>query len=123
LEYDPNRSAFIALVVYRDGEKRYILAPVGLRKGDQVLSSEEAEIRPGNHLPLRNMPLGTEMHNIELNPGAGGKLVRSAGSMAQLIAKEGSSAQLRLPSGEVRIVGLNCHATVGQVSIPIMKTS
>src|SRR5262249_18846414 len=81
-------------------------------------SSEEAEIRPGNHLPLRNMPLGTEMHNIELNPGAGGKLVRSAGSMAQLIAKEGSSAQLRLPSGEVRIVGLNCRATVGQVSNP-----
>lgn len=118
LEYDPNRSAFIALVVYRDGEKRYILAPVGLRKGDQVLSSEEADIRPGNHLPLRNMPLGTELHNIELNPGAGGKLVRSAGSMAQLIAKEGAAAQLRLPSGEVRIVGLDCRATVGQVSNP-----
>lgn len=118
LEYDPNRSAFIALVVYRDGEKRYILAPVGLNKGDQVLSSEEAEIRPGNHLPLRNMPLGTELHNIELNPGAGGKLVRSAGNMAQLIAKEGSAAQLRLPSGEVRIVSLNCRATVGQVSNP-----
>jgi large subunit ribosomal protein L2 len=118
LEYDPNRSAFIALVVYRDGDKRYILAPVGLRKGDQVLSSEEADIRPGNHLPLRNMPLGTELHNIELNPGAGGKLVRSAGSMAQLVAKEGSAAQLRLPSGEVRIVGLDCRATVGQVSNP-----
>jgi large subunit ribosomal protein L2 len=118
LQYDPNRSAFIALVVYRDGDKRYILAPVGLRAGDQVLASDEAEIRPGNHLPLRYMPLGTELHNIELNPGAGGQMVRSAGSMAQLIAKEGSYAQLRLPSGEVRVVSLNCRATVGQVSNP-----
>lgn len=116
LEYDPNRSAFIALIVYRDGEKRYMLAPVGLKAGDAVLSSDEAEIRPGNHLPLRNMPLGTELHNIELNPGAGGQMVRSAGSMAQLVAKEGSHAQLRLPSGEVRIVSLDCRATVGQVS-------
>lgn len=116
IQYDPNRSAFIALIVYRDGDRRYILAPVGLRVGDPVLSSEEAEIRPGNHLPLRNMPLGTELHNVELNPGAGGRMVRSAGSMAQLIAKEGSLAQLRLPSGEVRTVSLECHATVGQVS-------
>lgn len=118
VEYDPNRSAFIALVIYKDGERRYILAPVGLRQGDQVLSSEEADIRPGNHLPLRNMPLGTELHNIELNPGAGGKLVRSAGNMAQLIAKEGAMAQLRMPSGEVRMIALDCRATVGQVSNP-----
>lgn len=118
LQYDPNRSAFIALIVYRDGEKRYILAPTNLHVGDSVLSSDEAEIRPGNNLPLRNMPLGTELHNIELNPGAGGQLVRSAGSMAQLVAKEGASAQLRLPSGEVRTVSLDCRATVGQVSNP-----
>jgi large subunit ribosomal protein L2 len=116
IQYDPNRSAFIALVVYRDGDKRYMLAPVGLKVGDPVLSSEDAEIRPGNHIPLRNIPLGTELHNIELNPGAGGKMVRSAGGMAQLVAKEGSLAQLRLPSGEVRMVSLNCRATIGQVS-------
>ena len=116
LQYDPNRSAFIALVVYKDGEKRYILAPVGLRVGDWVVSSDEAEIRPGNHLPVRNIPVGTEIHNVELNPGAGGQMVRSAGSMAQLIAKEGTTAQIRLPSGEVRMVSLNCHATIGQVS-------
>lgn len=116
LQYDPNRSAFIALVVYKDGEKRYILAPVGLRVGDWVVSSDEAEIRPGNHLPVRNIPVGTEIHNVELNPGAGGQMVRSAGSMAQLIAKEGTMAQIRLPSGEVRMVSLNCHATIGQVS-------
>ncbi len=116
LQYDPNRTAFIALIVYRDGERRYILAPVGLRVGDPVLASEEAEIRPGNHLPLRNIPLGTEIHNIELSPRAGGRLVRSAGGMAQLVAKEGSAAQIRMPSGEVRMVGLNCWATIGQVS-------
>ncbi len=116
IEYDPNRSSFISRIVYRDGERRYILAPVGLRVGDSVLSADEAEIRPGNHLPLRNIPLGTEIHNIELNPGAGGQLVRSAGGMAQLIAKEGGYAQIRLPSGEVRMANLNCRATIGQVS-------
>lgn len=116
VEYDPNRSAFISLIVYKDGERRYILAPVGLRVGDPVLSSDEADIRPGNHLAVRNIPVGTEIHNIELYPGAGGQLVRSAGSMAQLIAKEGDQAQIRLPSGEVRIVSMNCRATIGQVS-------
>ena len=116
LEYDPNRSAFIALVVYRDGERRYILAPVGLSVGDGVLSADEADIRPGNSLPVKNVPVGTEIHNIELNPGAGGQIVRSAGSMAQLVAKEGSHAQIRLPSGEVRLIPLNCRVTVGQVS-------
>ena len=116
LEYDPNRSAFIALVLYKDGERRYILAPIGLRVGDPVLSSEEAEIRPGNHLALRNIPVGTEIHNIEMSAGVGGQLVRSAGAMAQLVAKEGMHAQIRLPSGEVRLVSLNCRATIGQVS-------
>ncbi len=116
LEYDPNRSAFIALVLYRDGERRYILAPVGLSVGSPVISSDEAEIRPGNHLSLRSIPMGTEIHNIELQPGVGGQLVRSAGSMAQLVAKEGSHAQIRLPSGEVRLVPLECHATIGQLS-------
>lgn len=116
LQYDPNRSSFIALIVYCDGEKRYIIAPVGLGVGDPVLSSDEAEIRPGNHLPLRNIPIGTEIHNLELKIGAGGQLVRSAGSMAQLVAKEGAWAQVRLPSSEVRLVSLNCRATIGQVS-------
>ncbi len=117
LEYDPNRSAFIARVVYQDGERRYILAAVGLRVGDTVVSSaEEAEIRPGNNLPLRNIPLGTELHNIELNVGQGGRLVRSAGGMAQLIAKEGGHAHIRLPSGEVRLVDLMCRSSIGQVS-------
>lgn len=116
VEYDPNRSAFIALVVYRDGERRYILAPAGLKVGDSVVSGDEADIRNGNHLPIRNIPLGTELHNIELYPGAGGQIVRSAGSLAQLIAKEGAWAQVRLPSGEVRVVDLNCRATIGQVS-------
>lgn len=118
LEYDPNRSAFIALVVYRDGERRYILAPVGLRVGDPVLSADEAEVRPGNHLPIRNIPVGTEIHNVELSPGAGGQLVRSAGGMAQLVAKEGEYAQVRLPSGEVRKISLVCRASIGQVSNP-----
>ncbi len=116
IEYDPNRSAFIARIIYRDGERRYMLAPLGLKVGDVVLSADETEIRPGNHLPVRNTPVGTGLHNIELNPGRGGQMVRSAGGMAQLIAKEGSHAHIRLPSGEVRLVNLNCRATIGQVS-------
>ena len=115
LEYDPNRSAFIALIQYEDGEKRYILAPVGLKAGDQVLSSANADIKPGNYLPLANIPTGTIIHNIELYPGKGGQLVRSAGTSAQLMAKEGDEAQIRMPSGEVRIVRLNCKASIGQV--------
>ncbi|NOZ85281.1 MAG: 50S ribosomal protein L2 [Deltaproteobacteria bacterium] len=118
IEYDPNRSARIALLHYADGEKRYILAPVNLSIGDTVLSGESAEIRPGNCLKLRDMPLGTEMHNIELKMGKGGQLVRSAGSSAQLLAKEGNYAQVRLPSGEVRMIHLDCRATVGQISNP-----
>ena len=115
LEYDPNRSANIALVQYEDGEKRYILAPVGLKAGDKVVSSESADIKPGNCLPLANIPTGTVIHNIELYPGKGGQLVRSAGTSAQLMAKENGQAQIRMPSGEVRIVRLNCKATIGQV--------
>ncbi len=115
LEYDPNRSAYIALVEYEDGERRYILAPVGLGAGDKVVSSASADIKPGNALPLANIPVGTLIHNIELYPGKGGQLVRSAGAAAQLMAKEGNDAQIRMPSGEVRIVRLNCLATVGQV--------
>jgi len=115
LEYDPNRSAFIALVEYVDGEKRYILAPVGLTKGDKIVASANADIKPGNALPLQNMPVGTIIHNIELYPGKGGQLVRSAGVAAQLMAKENGMATVRLPSGEFRKVRLNCMATVGQV--------
>ncbi|HET9001861.1 MAG TPA: 50S ribosomal protein L2 [bacterium] len=115
IEYDPNRSARIALVHYRDGEKRYILAPVGLGVGDVVESGPKAEIRPGNALPLRAIPLGTTVHNLELQVGRGGQLVRSAGGAAQLMAKEGEYAQVRLPSGEVRMIHLDCRATVGQV--------
>ena len=115
LEYDPNRSAYIALVEYTDGERRYILAPVGLNVGDTVLSSAAADIKPGNALPLANIPVGTVIHNIELDPGKGGQLVRSAGTSAQLMAKEGDQAQIRMPSGEVRIVRLNCKASIGQV--------
>lgn len=115
IEYDPNRSARIALIQYVDGEKRYILCPDGLKVGDQVLSGENADIKPGNALPLRAIPLGTVIHNIELVPGKGGQLVRSAGTAAQLVAKEGKYAQVRLPSGEVRMVHLECKATVGQV--------
>ena len=115
LEYDPNRSANIALVQYEDGEKRYILAPAGLKAGDQVLSSAAADIQPGTCLPLANIPTGTIIHNIELYPGKGGQLVRSAGTSAQLRAKEGDQAQIRMPSGEVRIVRLNCKASIGQV--------
>lgn len=115
IEYDPNRSARIALVHYADGEKRYILAPLGLQVGMQLMSGPEAEVRVGNTLPLRNIPLGTMVHNVELQPGKGGQMARSAGTAAQLMAKEGDYAQLRLPSGEVRRVALTCMATIGQV--------
>ena len=116
IEYDPNRTAFIALVQYEDGEKRYILAPHGLKVGDYVESGEGADIKPGNCLPIANIPLGTMIHNIELIPGRGGHLVRSAGGAAHQMAKEGAAAQVRLPSGEVRFIKMNCHATIGQVS-------
>ncbi|MDQ3804721.1 MAG: 50S ribosomal protein L2 [Acidobacteriota bacterium] len=115
IEYDPNRSAHIALITYLDGEKRYIIAPAGLEVGKQVVSGPEADILPGNALPIRNIPLGTQIHNIELRPGKGGQLVRSAGGFAQLVAKEGDYAQVRMPSGEVRRVPVVCYATVGQV--------
>ncbi len=115
IEYDPNRSANIALVCYIDGERRYMLAPLGMSIGDQVMSGEDAPIRVGNFIPLKNIPLGTEIHNIELNPGRGGQLARSAGGFAQVLAKEGNFAQLRLPSGEIRLVHLECSATVGKV--------
>lgn len=116
IEYDPNRSAYIALLNYADGEKRYILAPVGLKVGDVVMSGEKADIRPGNALPLANIPAGTLVHNIELQKGRGGQIVRSAGTAAQLMAKEGDYALLRLPSGELRRVHAQNFATVGQVS-------
>ena len=116
IEYDPNRSARIALIVYTNGERRYILAAQGLQVGDSVMSGPTAEIRTGNALPIRNIPLGTVVHNIELYPGRGGQLVRSAGLGAQLLAKEGSMAQVRLPSGEVRYIDMNCLATIGVVS-------
>jgi large subunit ribosomal protein L2 len=115
IEYDPNRSARIALVAYRDGEKRYILAPVGLAVGDTVMAGPGAEVRPGNALPLKNIPLGMTIHNIEIKPGQGGRLVRSAGVAAQLLAKEGAHATVRMPSGEVRLIDVRCTATVGQV--------
>ena len=115
LEYDPNRSAYIALVEYTDGERRYILAPVGLNVGDTVLSSAAADIKPGNALPLANIPVGTVIHNIELYPGKGAQLVRSAGVATQLMAKENGMATVRLPSGEYRKVRLNCIACIGQV--------
>lgn len=115
IEYDPNRTANIALISYADGEKAYILAPVGLTDGMTVMSGAEAEVRIGNCLPLENIPVGTEIHNIELYPGKGGQLVRSAGNSAQLMAKEGKYATLRLPSGEMRMVPANCRATIGQV--------
>ncbi|MDT8715818.1 50S ribosomal protein L2 [Clostridium sp. 19966] len=116
VEYDPNRSAYIALVIYADGEKRYILAPVGLKVGDVVESGANADIKPGNALPLRNIPVGTIVHNVELSYGKGGQLVRSAGASAQLMAKEGDYATLRLPSGEMRYVRIDCRATIGTVS-------
>lgn len=115
IEYDPNRSARIALIFYADGEKRYILAPLGLNVGDTVMSGENAEVRPGNTMPLGKMPSGTEIHNIELIPGKGGQMVRSAGASAQLMAKEGTYALLRLPSGELRRVRSECMATIGQI--------
>jgi len=117
IEYDPNRSARIALVEYPNKEKRYIIAPLGLNVGDTVISSnqKEIEIKQGNCLPLRNIPSGTLIHNIELSIGKGGQIVRSAGTSAQIMAKEGDNAHIRLPSGEVRLIGLDCHATIGQI--------
>jgi large subunit ribosomal protein L2 len=115
LEYDPNRSAYIALCQYEDGERRYILAPVGLKAGDTVMSGAGADIKPGNALPIANIPVGTIIHNIELYPGKGAQLVRSAGVAAQLMAKENGLAQVRLPSGEYRYVRLDCMASIGQV--------
>jgi len=115
IEYDPNRTARLALLNYADGEKRYIVAPLELRVGDTVLSGASAEIRPGNSLPIANIPVGTLVHNIELKVGRGGQLVRAAGAAAQLLAKEGDFAQIRMPSGEVRLVRQECFATIGQV--------
>lgn len=115
IEYDPNRSARIALLNYFDGEKRYILAPDGLKVGDQIVSGPEADIKVGNALPLANIPLGTLVHNIEMKIGKGGQMVRSAGAAAQLMAKEGNYALLRMPSGEIRKIHINCRATIGQI--------
>jgi len=115
IEYDPNRSANIALLNYSDGEKRYIIAPLGIKVGDSIMSGEGADIKPGNALPIRSIPLGTMIHNIELRPGKGGQLCRSAGNAAQLMAKEGDYAQVRLPSGEVRLIPMGAKATIGQV--------
>ncbi len=115
IEYDPNRTARLALLHYTDGEKRYIIAPVGLKVGDMVITSPQADIRPGNCLPIANIPPGTMIHNIELQEGRGGQIARSAGSSAQLMAKEGDYAQIRLPSGEVRLIRQTCYATIGQV--------
>ena len=115
IEYDPNRSARIALLHYRDGEKRYILAPLKLKVGDEVMSGEKADIKVGNCLPIKNIPVGTIIHNIELKAGKGGELARSAGGYAQLLAKEGEYANMKLPSGEVRLVRMECRATIGQV--------
>lgn len=115
IEYDPNRSARIALVQYNDGEKRYILAPLGLKVGDVIGSGSQAVLRPGNALPINDIPLGTQIHNIELQSGRGGQLVRAAGTSAQLLAKEGDYAHVRLPSGEVRLIRIECMATIGQV--------
>ncbi len=116
IEYDPNRSAFIALVTYFDGDKRYILAPKGVAVGDEILASDDAEIRPGNTLALHSIPVGTQIHNIEVSQGRGGQLVRSAGGVAQLVATDGPWAQIKLPSGEVRRIDVRCRATVGQLS-------
>ncbi len=123
IEYDPNRSARIALLVYDDGEKQYVIAPLGLQVGDTVMSGEDAEIRVGNALPLARIPLGTLVHNIELYPGRGGQMVRSAGTSAQVLAKEGDYITLRLPSGEMRLVRKDCMATIGQVGNVTMATS
>ena len=116
IEYDPNRTAFIALLHYADGEKRYIIAPIGLKVGDTVMSGEGADIIPGNCLKIKDIPLGTIIHNIELKPGKGGQICRSAGNAAQLMAKEGKYSQVRLPSGEVRMISMEARATIGQVS-------
>ncbi len=116
IEYDPNRTTRIALLHYLDGEKRYILAPQDLKVGDTVVAGPEADIKPGNSLPLKNMPLGTLVHNVELKPGKGGQLARAAGAYAQWMAKEGKNAHLKLPSGEVRMVSVDCRATIGQLS-------
>jgi large subunit ribosomal protein L2 len=115
IEYDPNRTARLALLVYADGEKTYILAPVGVKVGDKLMAGPDADIRPGNSLPISRIPVGTTIHNIELKEGRGGQMVRSAGTSAQLLAKEGDYAQVRLPSGEVRLVRQVCYATIGQV--------
>ncbi len=115
IEYDPNRSSRIALLHYADGEKRYILAPLGLKTGDQVISDDVTDVKPGNSMPLKNIPLGTLVHNIEMRPGKGGQVVRSAGTAAQVMAKEGRYVQIRLPSGEVRMFLEDCRATIGQV--------
>lgn len=115
IEYDPNRTAYIALLTYADGEKRYILAPLGLSKGDTVISGPDSDIKAGNALPLENIPVGTMVHNIEMQPGKGGQMAKAAGSAAQLMAKEGKYATLKLPSGEMRMILLACKATVGQV--------
>ena len=115
IEYDPNRTAYIALLFYADGEKRYIIAPHGLKVGDKLMSGTEAEVRVGNSLPMKSIPVGTEIHNIEMKPGAGGQLVRSAGNVAQLMAKDEKYATVRLPSSEMRMVPVNCRATIGQI--------
>jgi large subunit ribosomal protein L2 len=115
VEYDPNRSARIALVTYADGEKRYILHPVGVKVGDTIVAGVNVDILPGNSLPLKNIPLGTMLHNVELKPGKGGQIARSAGSSVQLVAKEGAYASVKMPSGEIRLIGLECFATIGQV--------
>jgi large subunit ribosomal protein L2 len=116
LEYDPNRTAWIALIFYKDGDKRFIIAPEGLKVGDPVLASNKADIKPGNNLQITFVPVGTFIHNIEVEPGKGGRLARSAGSYGQLMAKEGDYAQIRMPSGEIRLVHVNCRASIGQVS-------
>jgi len=115
VEYDPNRSARIALVTYADGEKRYILHPVGVKVGDTIMAGVNVDILPGNSLPLKNIPLGTMIHNVELKPGKGGQIARSAGSAVQLVAKEGDYASVKMPSGEIRLISIECFATVGQV--------
>jgi len=115
IEYDPNRTARLALLNYADGEKRYIIAPLGIKVGDTLMSGPTAEIRPGNSLPISNIPIGTLVHNLEVKDGKGGQLVRSAGGSAQLLAKEGDFAQIRMPSGEVRLIRQKCYATIGQV--------
>ena len=115
IEYDPNRTSNIALIQYEDGEKAYILAPIGLKDGDKIVSGENVDIKPGNSMPISNIPVGTLIHNIELNPGQGGKLVKAAGGEAQLMAKEGEYAHVRLPSGEMRLIRANCRATIGTI--------